>query len=183
MKTYVVIYEGFAHFEVMLASYFLKTQGEVITVGITKESIVSCEGYRIIPDLTIEALDIDDIDVLIVPGGDPDEINHSVKFYDVLRNANEKKKTIGGICSGVYHLAKAHILEDKKYTTTIDISEFDEFNKSNFMDENYVVDGNVITAKANGYVDFGIELGRMMDIYEDENDLKETIEFFKYFKD
>jgi hypothetical protein len=47
---------------------------------------------------------------------------------------------------------------------------------------NVIRDGNILTAKPNGYVDFALELGRMMDIYQDEADLQETIDFFKYFK-
>lgn len=182
MKTYIIIYEGFAHFEVMLASYFLKTQGDIITIGINEKPVISCEGYKIIPDITIGEVKADDLDVLIIPGGDPDEISHSNQLYNVLREVNEQEKVIGGICSGVYHLAKAGILEDKDYTSTLDINELSRVEPSRFKNENYVVDGNIITAKANGYVDFGIELGRIMDIYQDGDDLKETIDFFKFFK-
>jgi transcriptional regulator GlxA family with amidase domain len=182
MKTYVIIYEGFAHFEVILASYFLRTQGEIVTVGIDKKPVVSGEGYTIVPDITLDMVDKDEVDALIIPGGEPEEISHVASLYDLIRHVNSQKKVIGGICSGVYHLAKAGILEDKAYTTSLDIDEFNEFDASCFKDQNFVVDGNILTAKANGYVDFGIEIGRMMDIYENEDDLKETIDFFKYFK-
>jgi len=183
MKTYIVVYEGFVQFEVILASYFLKTQGEIITVGINEEPIMSCEGYKIVPDVTIEEVKADDLDVLLIPGGDPDEISHSDQLYKLLNDANDKGKAIGGICSGVYHLAKAGILKGKDYTTTLDINTLSQVEASKFKDKNHVVDGNIITAKASGYVDFGIELGKMMAIYEDEDDLKETIEFFKFFKE
>ncbi|MCP3808686.1 hypothetical protein NLX78_15725 [Paenibacillus sp. Lou8.1] len=42
---------------------------------------------------------------------------------------------------------------------------------------------NIITAKPNKYVDFAIEIGKVVDIYTDDEDLKETIDFFKLFKD
>ncbi|KJD45088.1 hypothetical protein [Paenibacillus terrae] len=47
---------------------------------------------------------------------------------------------------------------------------------------NGVRDRQIVTAKANAYVDFGIELGKLMDIYENEQDLEETISFFKHFE-
>lgn len=45
------------------------------------------------------------------------------------------------------------------------------------------IEGNLITAKANKYVDFAIELGKVMDIYRDKEDLEETIQYFKLFKE
>ncbi|MNI95193.1 hypothetical protein D3C73_1534270 [compost metagenome] len=51
-----------------------------------------------------------------------------------------------------------------------------------YMNTNVVVDGHIITAKANAYVDFGIEIGKVMNIYSSTEDLEETIEVFKYFK-
>ncbi len=43
-------------------------------------------------------------------------------------------------------------------------------------------DGNVITARANAYADFAIEAGKALDLFEDETDLQETIDFWKYYK-
>ncbi|WP_175406469.1 hypothetical protein [Bacillus sp. FJAT-27264] len=45
-----------------------------------------------------------------------------------------------------------------------------------------MVDRNIVTALPNGYVDFALELGKLMNIYKDKADYQETIEFFKYFK-
>lgn len=49
------------------------------------------------------------------------------------------------------------------------------------MNEGVVVDGHIITAKASAYVDFGIEIGKVMNIYSGAEDLEETIQVFKYF--
>jgi len=40
----------------------------------------------------------------------------------------------------------------------------------------------VITARANGYVDFAIEVAKKLDLFEDEDDLKETIAFWRNFQ-
>lgn len=182
MKTYVLIYEDFAHFEVILASYLLKTKGEIITVGINKDVVISTEGYKIVPDIIIDNVVINDVDVLIIPGGDPNKLYEYDGVYKLISKIYEKNKIIGAVCVGPIHLAKASVLNGKKYTTSLDVSEYNEFDSSKYVDENVVVDGNIITAKASGYVDFAIEMGKVMDIYEDENDLMETIQFFKYFK-
>ena len=43
-------------------------------------------------------------------------------------------------------------------------------------------DGHVITARANAYVDFAIETAKELELFEDEADLQETIDFWKYHK-
>lgn len=49
-------------------------------------------------------------------------------------------------------------------------------------DEDFVNDKNIITARANAYVDFAIEVAKKLELFADENDLQETIDFWKYFK-
>lgn len=40
----------------------------------------------------------------------------------------------------------------------------------------------MITARANAYVDFAIEVARKLDLFDSEEDLRETIDFWKKFK-
>lgn len=63
------------------------------------------------------------------------------------------------------------------------LEEITPISNATLINSNVVRDGNIITAKPNGYVDFAIEIGRALDIYEDEDDLNETIEFFRHFRD
>lgn len=49
-------------------------------------------------------------------------------------------------------------------------------------DEDLVYDKNIITARANAYVDFAIEVAKKLDLFTSEEDLQETIEFWKYYK-
>ena len=182
MKTYILVYKGFAHFEVILASYFLKTKGDIITVGLNMETIKSMEGYNITPDITLDEFSTNDCDVFIVPGGDPINLEGCKKLYDILFELNNKDCVIGAICGGPVHLARANILNGRKYTTSLALDEYKEFDCNGYENTNVVVDRNIITAKATGYVDFAIDLGKMANIYEDEADLLETIDFFKFFK-
>jgi len=181
LNIYVLIFEGFAQFEVVLANYFLKTKGSIITVGINNKSVTSGEGFITLPHTTIDEVSPEDVDLFIVPGGDPDTLPNEESFYSFLNKLSDKNKKIGAICSGAIHLAKSGILYNKKFTTTVSLDDYECFNKNNFKNRNVVIDGNIITAKANGYVDFALELGTMMDIYEDENDYQETVEYFKKF--
>ncbi len=45
-----------------------------------------------------------------------------------------------------------------------------------------VVGEHVITARANMYVDMAIAIGKKMELFADEADLQETIDFWKLHK-
>lgn len=43
-------------------------------------------------------------------------------------------------------------------------------------------DSKIITSRANAYVDFAIEVAKELELFEDDADLEETIDFWKYHK-
>lgn len=182
MKAHVLIYESFTEFEVILANYFIKTKGEIVSVGINDKIITSCEGFKIKPDITIDELDLSDVEILIIPGGNPEEIMKCDELREILIELNSNKVLIASICSGTIHLAKASVLDNKKYTSAFDLEEMAELSNATSVDENVVKYENIITARPNGYVDFAIEIAKALNIFEDENDLNETIQYFKFFK-
>ncbi|KAA0549841.1 thij/pfpi family protein [Bacillus sp. BGMRC 2118] len=182
MKAHVMVYDGFTEFEVILANYFIKTKGEIVSVGIHEDHriVTSFEGFQIKPHIHIDELNVDDVEILIIPGGDPDELVTCNKLRELLIELNSRQTLVAAICSGTIHLAHAKLLEYKRYTSTENVEDIT--TNANFIDTLAVRDGNIITAKPNGYVDFAIEIGKALDIFEDETDLNETIDFFKYFK-
>lgn len=48
-------------------------------------------------------------------------------------------------------------------------------------DEDWVSDRNVTTARANAYVDFAIEVTKKLNLFESEEDLQGTIDFWKNY--
>jgi len=182
MKTYIVVYDTFAQFEVVLSSYFLKEAGEIVTVGVTDEPALAYEGFRTLPDMRIEDVNASDVDVLILPGGNPEKLYDCNALYGLIRAVNERGKIIGAICSSPLHLGKAGILKGRKYTVTPYHKGNEMLEPENYIHQNTVIDGNIITAQPSGYVDFAIDIGKMAGIYKDEADLQETIDFFREFK-
>ena len=49
-------------------------------------------------------------------------------------------------------------------------------------EEDCVSDEGIITARANAYIDFAIEIGKALKLFVNEADLQETIDFWKYHK-
>ncbi|MNB81668.1 DJ-1/PfpI family protein [compost metagenome] len=171
MNTHVLIYDGFVNFEIMLATYLMKTQGSIITVGLTSAPVKSYEDFIVLPNTDINQLKADDIELLIIPGGDMENLKVSLPLASLIKELDSKQKYIGAICSAATLLQHIGILEGRQHIgNTINSADLVK------------VDNNILTAKPNGYVDFAIELGKMLNIYSDEDDLKETVNFFKYFK-
>lgn len=75
---------------------------------------------------------------------------------------------IAGICAGVDVFDHAGILEGIESTHSADLD--------------VAVTDKVITSRANGYVDFAIEVAKKMNLFADEKDLQETIAFWRDYQ-
>lgn len=181
MKTYVVIYDGFVHFEVVLACYLMKSAGKIITVSPDEKPITSYEGFKTVPHMYLKDVNPDDVDLFIIPGGDPSVLMGNTELYSLLQELNKRNKAVAAICAAPVHLASAGVIKNRRFTTTLPLEAFEAFNGCIYENSNFVVDGNILTAKANAYVDFALEAGRLMNIYKDEADFEETVKYFKYF--
>ena len=85
-----------------------------------------------------------------------------------LQQLNEQKVVLAAICAGVDIFEKSTIL--------------DHVQSTHSTDEDCIRDHHIITARANAYVDFAIEVAKTLDLFENEDDLQETIAFWKYYK-
>lgn len=161
MKTYILLYEDMALFEVVIASYFLKEKGDIIYVSENNNTISSQEGFHINSDISVEQIVCDDVDVFIFPGGCIENIINTELLKNIITELNSKNKIIGGICSG------RQLISDEL--------------KIDMQDKTAIYNNQIILSPGNEYVDFAIELGKLANIYIDEADLQETIHYFKMF--
>ena len=129
--------------------------------------VKTTEGYSVNADMALSDVDIKQIRSLIIPGGDISLI-YTEELRQILQTAKKQNVLLAGICAGVNVLEKAGILEetDSIYSMDTDIANH----------------RHVITARANAYVDFAIEVAKELELFTDEEDLRETIDFWKYFK-
>ena len=168
MKDVVLLFDTACMYEIVILNYFLKATGsETVFCSIGGKTVTSAEGYSLNADVGISEISIEEVRSIIVPGGDCLLILNDT-VYTLLKNAKEKGKVVAGICAGVDVLEKAGILQGVK---SIRSTEAD-----------VVRDSHIITARPNAYVDFAIEVGKELALFEDEADLQETIDFWKLHK-
>ena len=105
------------------------------------------KGTVIKPDLAIEAVNPDDFDALIIPGG-----AHAIEYVrqikaliDLTSKMNEQGKIIASICQGSQILISAKVVKDRNVSGYYSIKD-DIINAGgNYVDETFVTDKNLVT--------------------------------------
>lgn len=185
-KVLCFIYNDMADFELTLASHFagLFAEREVVPVAYEKAVVTAKPGLCYYPKATVkEALQYEDVDGLIVPGGWNDE--QRPELTELIRKLDKDNKLLCAICAGPQYFARAGVLENHKYTTTLtekvmrEDGEVDFFPRQNFINEKVVRDRNMITAVGVSFVDFAAEIGDYFNIYENPEEKEEVAKNYK----
>lgn len=179
-KTAVLLYDSFCTFEISPVLEILALSGKPITVfGISKQAIRSEDGLSVVPDETIESIDIEAYDSLILPGAM--DIRKSIENEDIL--AFIKKfdgKIIGAISIAPLLLVKAGLLEGKPFMSGVNkeelleegfaknelaqMVEWDE-NLSNPIKDGYIIAGNIITSVSYNFIKWALAFGKMVGLH------------------
>ena len=166
MKDVLFIYDSCCFYEIVTLSYFMRFSGcDLVFCAPEGKPVRVMEGFTVQPDLSLGELDREEIRSFILPGGAVSAINHQ-EIWNLLRELKAKQVLIAGICAGVDVLDAAGILE--------------KVRSSHSVDEDLVKDGNIITARANAYLDFAIKTADALGLFSSEEDLQETIAFWKH---
>ena len=113
---------------------------------------------------------LDNCKAILVPGGNPEPIIMNKEIDSILQSAQSKGILIAGICAGPSVLAKAGILKGKKIAHGYEPDQI-EFLKELFKDvklsdDYFVIDGNIITAKAEAHIDFAVEIACRLNVID-----------------
>ncbi|MGM7683738.1 DJ-1/PfpI family protein [Cytobacillus sp. Hm23] len=164
-KALLLLFEGYCEFEIASAISMLKSTHELHTFGLERTPCKSEAGLTTVPDFTIKDININNYDVLIIPGGDLKPIAEAHDLFEWVNHFVAKGKTTAAICSGVFILAKAQVLNHKPYTVTLSKVQRDFlgcFDEDYYRYQPTVRENNILTAQGHAYVDFAIELKKMI---------------------
>lgn len=163
MNTYIFLYPETSFFEVNLAAYFMKTKGSVYIVAEDEhQAVCTNEGIRIHRDIRLTQVEAESIDVFVVCGGETNNIHNRQMLYEIINDCIERKKIVGGICAGRTIVSEA--VGGLQYSETTCVLD------------------NIVLSPGNEYVDFALAVGKAADIFADDADYQETVDYFKYFK-
>ena len=158
---YCFLADGFEEVEAIAPVDMLRRAGlEVKTVGVSGEVISGSHGIKVIPDIDIKNIVLDDnLEAVILPGGLPGATNleENADVQKAIDFAAEKGKYICAICAAPQILGHKGLLKGKK---AIAYPGFEKELEDAMISEEYVVlDGNFITAKGAGVAtEFGLKI-------------------------
>lgn len=186
MKICVFYYDGFCEFEVVFA--FAQFRNHVVTAALEDRVYVSEEKQKYLPDTTLQQLNPDDIDLFIIPGGNPEPLYEKTELKEFIMKLNEQNKFIAGICGGAELMAYYGLLDNKQAngdSSGFKVNENNKYiyEKINIIDQDVVRDGNCITSIGQAYVEFSIELAKLMNMYKNEEEIKADYNWMKNIKE
>ena len=147
-KVLILLETDFQDMEAMYPYYRLIEAGfDVKVAGSEAQEYKGKHGYPLEAE-KIDTFDAKDFDCVVVPGGwAPDFMRRNPKMIDFVKEMNDKGKVVAAICHASSLLVSANILKGKKMTCFMAVKD-DAINAgANYVDEEVVVDGNLITSR------------------------------------
>ncbi|HHX55593.1 MAG TPA: type 1 glutamine amidotransferase, partial [Clostridiales bacterium] len=152
MKKIAILLENlFDERELVYPYYRLLEEGfEVDLIGSNKDTIyTSKSGLTEKSTHASNEISAKDYDALVIPGGfSPDYMRRTKATVDFVRDMNKANKPIAAICHGGWMLASAIDLKGKKVTSFFSIKDDLVNAGAEYLDEEVVVDGNIISSRS-----------------------------------
>jgi putative intracellular protease/amidase len=143
-----------------------------------KGKITTEDGFVLEIAETLETKADQIYDCIAITGGDVKSVIHNSVTDEFIRRHDSQGKVIGGICNGVWVVATSGILKGKKTTHTAhksckapdEIIQTAEpyFEGAEYSEENVVIDGNIISSKPWGKIQFTVELAKLAGLVPEQ---------------
>jgi putative intracellular protease/amidase len=165
---------GYAVAELNSQRYFTERKNwHIKTVANNKEPITTLGGMKIIPDCSVEDIDINDAAMIILPGADTWMAPAQAHILGKVRQLLDADVPVAAICGATSALAEAGMLDEVKHTSNS--AEYLQMfcphyaGTKNYRDELVVTDKNIITAGSAAPVEFAYEIFKKLNAFEPSN--------------
>ena len=148
-KIAILVENNYQDQEVWYPFYRMKEAGyDVIVAGPTATQYTSKYGYPIQADAPASELNAADLVGVIIPGGwAPDKLRMYPGVLSLVGALSDAGKVVASICHGGWVLASADIIRGKRLTSYAAIKDDMVNAGAEFIDEEVVRDGNLITSR------------------------------------
>ncbi len=159
----------------LVSKRYFNNQSEDVTVlkvGATEAPIRTMGGLIINPDITVNEIDTNSDNILILPGADTwfEQVNE--KIIKVAKERIEKRLKVAAICGATGALAKIGALNNKKHTSNdkeyLKMFYPEYTGEVHYIIEPVVKDGNLITASGLAPIEFTYEIIKLLNVFKDE---------------
>ena len=146
--------DGFENDELFKPRQALIDSGAQVTLASIKTDPIQGEkagekADSITPDCTLDDVDTDDYDALILPGGvgNPDKLRLQERAVEIVAEFMEDDKIVAAICHAPWLLIEADVVDERRLTSWPSVRTDLENAGAEVVDEEVVVDGNLITSR------------------------------------
>jgi len=182
---YVFLSEEYADWQISLVMAGLHSFSniEVITWSLDKEPVCSMGNLAVLADMSLEEVDPEDVDLLVLPGSPLWEAGGNREIIPLIKHLLLLDKGVAGICGATALLAREGCLDDVRHT-----SNHPDYLKQLapgyrggvlYTHEPATRGGNLITAGGPYSFQFAREIFDYFDLMEEET----FQEWFQYFRE
>lgn len=156
---------------------------DLVVASADGQAVRTLGGVQVLPHRCVADLDPDDLELLVLPGGDGwpvgagrwirERANPSGPHAEVLALADRLLRTdraVAGICAATRAMAEAGFLDEVPHTSNSPafLAETEYDGDSRYIDAPAVGSGDVITASGSSPVSFAREVLRRLELFDDE---------------
>lgn len=185
-EAYVLVVDGFADWEPGLALFAINQQEryKVVSVGFSKATVTSFGGVKVIPDIALSDVKVDDACVFILPGAKMWADAKSPEGLDeLLTKLHADGVPIAAICAATLVLGRLAMFKGTRHTSNsreyLEKALPDYKDGDFYVDEMAASDKGIITAGGAGSIEFSMKIAEALGIYNDA-ELKAWYDLFKH---
>lgn len=170
----IALAQDFADWEPALLAAAARSYLRVEIVYATPDGgpVTSMGGLKVTPDTTYDALDPDNIDALVIPGGLSWEKGTAADLGGLVQRFRKKDRLVAGICAAASALGGTGVLDDVAHTGNSLTSHkaYPAYRgESLYRDQPKAVsDGDIITAAGSAPVSFAVEILKHLGLFGPE---------------
>lgn len=161
-RVLIPLAQGCEEMEAVTLIDLLRRAGiEVVTAGLDQHPVVASRGVRLLPDTTLDQVQDQDFDMMVLPGGlsGSDNLDQDPRIHRLLQRLAASGRYTAAICAAPKVLAHAGLLADKSATSYPGVLDHMNLPRVRVLDQPVVIDGKVITSRGPGTaMDFGLTL-------------------------
>lgn len=150
-KFLILVANGNETIEILTVYDYLKRSDVPVDLVSTEDSLklVTSHGLSYKADFLFDEINPDEYFGVYIPGGTNGAIalRDNDKVIDLVKDFDEKRKTIAAICAGPIVLNRAGVLEDKRATSHPSVKDELDRVGEYIKDEIVVTDGNITTSR------------------------------------
>lgn len=167
-----LVFDGFADWEPAYALAEVRRSGglQVTSLGFTSSAVTSMGGLRVLPESALADIRLEQVRLLLLPGGDRWEGSYPREPLEEILHALERSRVpIAAICGATLALARAGLLDDRAHTSNAPgylTSMVPEYRGAGrYVDALAVRDRHVITASGLGSTEFAREIFEELEVF------------------